>query len=405
MAVRELLVGRYELRGVLGCGGMAEVRDAWDTRLRRPVAVKLLHPALNTQFDIRRRFEDEARAAAGLSHPNIVGVYDYGDDAGRPFIVMERLPGATLHDHIARGAMPPARVRTVLDDVLAALVAAHSAGMLHRDVKPGNVLVATDGATMKVTDFGIAKTTEMAHTMTGQILGTMAYMSPERVAGAPSSIIDDLYAVGVVGYEALTGRRAFPQDNPGALALAITQSPPPPISAVRPDVPPQLARVVDRAMAADPRHRFASAGQMREALGFDNAFRTDLGVVPAAPRPATKLLDEPVPVGGPGTWVSPEATYYPSSSGPRRRTSTRTKILIAAAASVALIVAVLALVTGPSSNDTPAVPDPLSTSPPAPTPPTTARAPVTSMNQLPAPPKRDGDKPGKKKGHGHDDEQ
>jgi serine/threonine-protein kinase len=166
----ELLAGRYELRGVLGCGGMAEVRDGWDTRLKRPVAVKLLLPALSAQPDIRRRFEDEARSAAALNHPNIVSVHDFGEHEGTPYIVMERLPGETLADHIAQGPLPPDRVRAMLNDVLAALTVAHGAGVLHRDIKPGNILVSATGDTMKVADFGIAKTAGAAQTMTGQII-------------------------------------------------------------------------------------------------------------------------------------------------------------------------------------------------------------------------------------------
>lgn len=148
--------------------------------------------------------------------------------------------------------MPPNQVRAALADVLAALSVAHGAEVLHRDIKPGNILVAGDGTTMKVADFGIAKTAGAAHTMTGQIIGTMAYMSPERISGALASVADDLYAVGVIGYEALTGRRAYPQDNPATLARAIIDAPPPSLAAVRPDLDPALVGVIDRAMARDP---------------------------------------------------------------------------------------------------------------------------------------------------------
>ena len=147
-----------------------------------------MHPAFNAQPGIRGRFEDEARSAARLSHPKIVAVYDFGEHDSTPFIVMERLPGQTLGDVIARGPMPPQRVRAMLSDVLAALTVAHAAGVLHRDIKPGNILISATGDNMKVADFGIAKTAGAAHTMTGQIVGTMAYMSPERVAGAPASV-------------------------------------------------------------------------------------------------------------------------------------------------------------------------------------------------------------------------
>ena len=137
-----LLAGRYEVRGRLGRGGMAEVRDGWDTRLRRPIAIKLLHPAVSAQSGIRNRFDAEARAAAALNHPNIVAVHDSGEHDGTPFIVMERLPGETLAHQIARGPLSQERVHAMLDNVLAALTAAHRAAILHRDIKPGNILLA-----------------------------------------------------------------------------------------------------------------------------------------------------------------------------------------------------------------------------------------------------------------------
>ena len=140
-----MLGGRYELRGILGRGGMAEVRDGWDTRLDRPVAVKLLHPAFSVQPDNRRRFETEARAAARLNHPHIVAVHDTGEHKGAPFIVMERLSGRTLADEVMRGPLLQDRVREILDDVLSALAAAHAAGILHRDIKPANILFTASG--------------------------------------------------------------------------------------------------------------------------------------------------------------------------------------------------------------------------------------------------------------------
>ncbi len=401
MSSHEMLVGRYELRGVLGCGGMAEVRDGWDTRLDRAVAVKLLHPALTTQPDIRRRFEDEARSAAALSHPNIVSVHDCGDDDGRPFIVMERLPGDTLHDHIAQGPLPSHRVRAILEGVLGALVVAHAAGVLHRDIKPGNILVASDGTSMKVADFGIAKTAGSAHTMTGQIIGTMAYMSPERIAGAPASVADDLYAVGVIGYEALTGRRAFPQDNPAVLARAIMEAPPLAIAVARPDVDPVLAGVIDRAMTRDPRQRFASAEQMLAALRGDRAalFAGAAPVVaPPAARPATKVLDEPLPVGGPGTFVAPDAAFYVPAKRPRRALSRNKKFLVAAGAFVALVVAVLALATDTSQRTQ--VTEQVNTSTPASSPSVAPPPPPPVVTPVPEPPQ----KPKGEKGEQGDDD-
>src|ERR1700712_933341 len=154
MSAPGLLGGRYEMSGVLGFGGMAEVRDGWDNHLSRAVAIKLLHPGMSSHPDICERFQVEARAAAALNHPNIVGVYDFGDQDGMPFIVMERLPGETLSDRIALGPLPEGYVHAVLRSVLAALAAAHQAGMLHRDIKPGNILL-TESENVKVADFGI----------------------------------------------------------------------------------------------------------------------------------------------------------------------------------------------------------------------------------------------------------
>ena len=221
-----MLGGRYELRGLLGRGGMAEVRDGWDTRLARPVAIKILHPTIDTQPDSRRRFEAEARAAAALNNSHIVAVHDSGEHNGMLFIVMERLTGESLHDKILFGPLPQSLVRSVLDDVLAALAAAHDAGILHRDIKPANILFTTAGEA-KVSDFGIAKTAQSNFTATGQIFGTLAYLSPDRVLGKPATAADDVYALGVVGYEALTGRRPFLQENLAALAQAILHEQPP----------------------------------------------------------------------------------------------------------------------------------------------------------------------------------
>ena len=186
---------RYEVRGVLGFGGMAEVRDGWDHRLNRAVAIKLLHPGMSSQAETCHRFKVEACAAAALNHPNIVGVYDFGDQDATPFIVMERLSGETLSDRIALGPLPQQHVYGVLRDVLAALAVAHAARMLHRDIKPGNILLSdTEG--VKVADFGIVKAPGSVHTTTGQLVGTLAYLSPDRIAGIPASVTDDLYAVG-----------------------------------------------------------------------------------------------------------------------------------------------------------------------------------------------------------------
>ncbi|MDP9442205.1 MAG: protein kinase, partial [Actinomycetota bacterium] len=199
-----LLAGRYRLGSLLGRGGMAEVYDAFDERLDRWVAVKVLRPEMAAQEGVRTRFEGEARSAARLAHPNVVAIYDTGEEGDTPFIVMERLPGETLADRMAAGPVDTHWLLRVAGDVLLALGAAHAAGIVHRDVKPGNILIAADGCA-KVADFGIAKSLEVAAgadlTNTNQLVGTPAYLAPERLNGQPATPQSDLYAVGVVLYE------------------------------------------------------------------------------------------------------------------------------------------------------------------------------------------------------------
>lgn len=319
------LGGRYELRGVLGRGGMAEVHDGWDTRLSRPVAIKLLYPALAADEVTRRRFENEARAAAALNHPNIVAVHDSGEDHGTPYIVMERLPGPTLADEIEAGPLSADRVRWVLSDLLGALTAAHEAGILHRDIKPGNVLITASG-TAKLADFGIAKTDGAAHTRVGMVFGTANYLSPQRITGRPASPSDDLYALGVLGYEALTRQLPFERDHPVATMRAVLEEPLMPIAMLRPDVDPALIQVLERAMSRDPAYRFADAAAMRAALH-------------AAPptRPATLMLPAPPP------------------PPPPRRSRTRMALLTAGLLAGVILAAVL-LISDPPPQRAPVTP-------------------------------------------------
>ncbi len=266
MQAPEVLGGRYELRGVLGRGGTAEVRDAWDVRLGRPVAVKVLYPSVSAQPDCRRRFAIEARATARLNHPHIVAVCDSGVHHGRHYIVLERLPGQSLADVLARnGPLSVLQVRAIMRDVLSALGAAHRRGVLHRDIKPANILFTASGS-VKIADFGVAKSADTPQTLTNRIFGTMAYLPAERIAGRPATACDDLYAVGVIGYEALTARRAYPQTNLSALADAISAGYLAPLTTLRPDIDPALAQTIERSMARDPRWRFGSADEMRACL-------------------------------------------------------------------------------------------------------------------------------------------
>jgi serine/threonine-protein kinase len=380
MSTGVLLSGRYELRDVLGRGGMAEVRDAWDTRLSRAVAVKLLHPGLATDAENRRRFENEARSAAALSHPNIVAIHDSGEHNGTPFIVMERLPGNTLADLIAHGPLPESVVRTVLAQVLAALGAAHQAGILHRDIKPGNILFTSSGMA-KVADFGIAKTTETTHTVAGQIVGTVAYLSPERLSGKPAMPSDDLYAVGAVGYEALTGRRAFPQNTLGSLSQAIMTQRPPALATLRPDVAPALAALIERAMAPQAQWRFGSAEEMHWALSGRGP-----GVAGPPLRPSTMVMTSPLP-------PVPLDAGRPALGS--RRPMRRSRKLVALAAGLgAVVITATAFLFDSWAHPNPTPSEPTTTTSVAPL--TAASSPIsTTPSSSP-----DTDPP-KKRGHGH----
>ncbi len=264
-----LFEGRYELGPVIGRGGMAEVRSGRDTRLDRPVAVKLLRSAMAHQPGVRSRFESEGRLAARLVHPNVVAVFDSGEADGVPYIVMERLPGETLHDRMGRGRMTAEEVRDVAVAVLRALQAAHGAGIVHRDIKPGNVLATAAGG-WKVGDFGIAKALEADGTdptTTGLLIGTPAYLAPERFFGAPATVASDLYSVGVMLYEAVAGQKPFQAERAEAWAATVAGTSPAPLSRIRRDVDPALEAVIDRCLAKDPAGRFWSAAEMLALLG------------------------------------------------------------------------------------------------------------------------------------------
>jgi serine/threonine protein kinase len=260
-----VLADRYELGPLLGRGGMGEVRAGWDRRLTRRVAVKVLRPDMAVQPEVRRRFEHEARMAAQLVHPSVVAVFDTGEDGEVAFLVMEQLSGRTLSERMAAGRLDAEEARVLGIQVLDALEAAHRIGLVHRDIKPGNILEAGPGG-WKVGDFGIAKSleaTDPALTATGLVIGTPAYLAPERLAGGPATPASDLYAAGAVLYEAVAGRRVLPAGAP----LAAWSARPAPLEEVRPDLPPALVGLVTRAMDPDPARRFSSAGEMAEAYG------------------------------------------------------------------------------------------------------------------------------------------
>jgi serine/threonine-protein kinase len=355
------------MRGLLGRGAMAEVRDGWDLKLDRPVAIKLLYPGASVRPDSRPRFESEARAAAQLTGRHVVVVHDVGEHDGLPFIVMERLPGVSLADHIARGPLPAPFVQVVLDGVLDALAEAHNVGILHRDVKPGNILFTAAGEP-KLADFGIAKTSGAAYTRAGEIIGSMAYLSPDRLAGKPATVVDDLYAVGVVGYEALTGRRPFPQEDLGPLARAILHESPLPLAAQRPDVPPGLGIAIERAMERDPAWRFGDANAMRAEMVGPHP-------PPIPARPATRVMEVPPPA---------LMTYTGVGARPGLDNSRR-KLWVAAIVALLVLGLMLFMLDPPFSAPPPKPVDTTSTPLPPPTTTMTTTTP-SSIAQPPPPP-------------------
>lgn len=294
VAPERRLAGRYVLEELIATGGMAEVWRARDDVLARMVAVKILRPELAGDPALSERFQREAVAAARLTHPHIISVFDTGNDDGTRYIVMEHFAGRSLRDILEeRRPLPPDQAVAIVLPVLEALGHAHGHGLIHRDVKPGNILVGKDGR-VKVTDFGIAKAA-YAHgdlTTTGAMLGTVRYISPEQVEGADIDARSDLYSVGVVLYEMLTGRPPFAAQTDVATAMARLNSDPLPPRAIRPGIPRRLESVVARAMARRPAERFSSAEAMRAALE-----RQAGPVDPSAtrPLPATHPADEPGP--------------------------------------------------------------------------------------------------------------
>jgi serine/threonine-protein kinase len=272
-----MLAGRYRLEERIAAGGMGEVWRATDTLLQRVVAVKLLRDSLSEDPVVAERFRREALLAAQISHPNMAGVFDYVQEHDQPGIVMEFVDGESLADRLAReGKLPVADAVRVTSALLAALQSAHDAGIVHRDVKPGNVMLSSNGD-VKVTDFGIARaTSDHTLTETGTVIGTAHYLAPEQVSGAQATPSSDLYSAGAILYEMLGGRKPFQAETPIAVAMKRLTEDPPALRTLRKDVPEPVEAVVDRALARDPSDRFASAADMRAAL--DEAYA---GVQPA----------------------------------------------------------------------------------------------------------------------------
>ncbi|MCL6562135.1 MAG: PASTA domain-containing protein [Firmicutes bacterium] len=267
--VGRVLGGRYEILERIGTGGMSLVYRGRDLSLHRLVAVKILKHQWSEDEEVVRRFDQEARASASLVHPNVVQVYDVGqEEPDLHYIVMELVQGETLRQKLDRqGALPVAEALAIADQVLAGLEAAHRRRLVHRDIKPQNILISEDG-TVKVADFGIAyAATTGTLVNTGSLLGTVQYFSPEQARGRMVSAQSDLYSVGVVLFEMLTGRLPFEGDSAIGVAIKHLQDEAPDVRSLNPEVPPAVAAVVQRALAKDPADRFQTAQSFRRALG------------------------------------------------------------------------------------------------------------------------------------------
>lgn len=281
-------VGRYEIVDRLGAGGMGVVYLATDPMLRREVAIKVLPAADDSE--LRERFLREARSVAALRHPNIVAIYDIGEEQGKLFIAMERVDGLSMAEAIRAGApYPIERKLRLMLDLCASLGYAHKQGIIHRDVKPGNLMIAADG-TLKVLDFGLARLVSAADsglTQSGAVIGTPSYMSPEQVSGAPIDHRSDIFSVGLVLYEWLSLQRAFAGESIPTVLHDIVHKQPTPLRVLMPSLDPQLAAMVDRALQKDPARRYRSLDEMAGDLQ-----RVLAGQPGAGPEASTVILDQ-----------------------------------------------------------------------------------------------------------------
>ncbi len=371
------IAGRYRLEGRLGFGGMSTVHLAMDQRLERQVAVKLLAEHLAEDPTFVSRFQREAQAAARLVHPNIVQVFDSGQDesSGQYFIVMEYIEGQSCAEILRDdGWLEVDQAIAIIDQACEGLHYAHRHGVVHRDVKPGNLLRAREGD-VKLADFGIAKATEQSSiTQVGSVLGTAAYLAPEQARGEEAGPRADLYALGVVTYQLISGRLPYEASSLTELALKQQQEEPPMLDTLVAAVTPQLAEAVAISLALDPQERYQTAREMGRALGdgadgiapaqapgaagrspaTEATSVLSAGRRPAAREPGRTAVTSAVtprsPRAGPPRRQSPAQQQAQAAPAPRRRRSGRSRLAMALLAliAVALIVVAIVLVTAPA---------------------------------------------------------
>jgi serine/threonine protein kinase len=394
----DVIQGRYELLELLGQGGMAVVWRARDERLERAVAIKLMAPAIAGSPEFLVRFFSEAQNVARISHPNVVSVLDFGEDEGRPFLVMEHLPGGSVAD-LCGTPLLPERAVEIVAQAAAGAGAAHRGGIVHRDVKPANILLTSDG-TAKLADFGIASAAGVEGlTATGAAIGSPHYISPEQAAGKGATPASDVYSLGAVLFELLTGRKLFDDPNVMAIALAHVEREPTAPSALVADLDPGLDALVLRCLDKDPARRFADGGELTQALGAlaaEDGAATGLHGRAAPPEPAPGRFRRPwvlagaaallivgsltawAVVGGRERPVAQAGTQLPKVSFERRRSPSPTP---SAPGSVPVATPSPTASPTPTEDPTPRSkpdePDPEPTSTPRPTPSTTPSPPPT----------------------------